>query len=724
MNSGPVPKSDCFPFHPEAKLEWWYFHAIVHDEEGRSYSFVYSFFRVNPKVPGQDSLSGYSSIFSFLDHSNGSVIRKSRVDRNFFNNFLKYGDDLFRSNLNTRVLQMLFSEYSQHGPPIQIEMSDPPQVFELEPFELNWHPFLLKESGDSISLSITDHGLNFHSDFRFFYPYSSSRIFDSLFPVDAYNGMGYLFNPDLLVEGEIENKKVSGTGWFDYQWGHKEWFLTSDDKVLGWDWMGINLDDGSSILAFVHKNVDSGLSVYSSAIVRKDGEPELTIKNVRFLPVKYWQSPVTSVEYPVEIVIEFPDSDSVIKYIPLTENQEIPFFGPMRAIWQGAGTVSGCLSGKMVNGTARLELSGYGFIIDFKELLNSLGRQINSVIEGFFPKRITEEVIRKYAGKPVWKYEPEAYNMVLSVPVWDLIARNGKKWRSLFAKFILGALGTDSAPYEELLFSITELNHTGSLIIDDIEDNSKLRRGEECIHLKYGNDLAINAANTLYFLPNLLLYDHPLLDKEQKYRINEITNRGFVQGHLGQGLDLYWSKNISPENLDLWMLDSTDEKILQMYAFKTASGIRGLAETAAIIARKDTVIRDACSEYALGLGVAFQILDDVHNFSESDNWKKTPGEDISEGKLTFAIWQALKLLPQREKRELTDILGNTNLRMDPQMLKKGITLVRESGALEYCREKAKEIVLPSWERFSELLPLTDQKFLLKALTLWLLELEF
>ena len=76
---------------------------------------------------------------------------------------------------------------------------------------------------------------------------------------------------------------------------------------------------------------------------------------------------------------------------------------------------------------------------------------------------------------------------------------------------MLEALGTPSADYQMLLAMMTELAHTGTLVIDDIEDRAQVRRGAEAIHLRYGIEVAINATNTVYFLPLLVLSNYPHL---------------------------------------------------------------------------------------------------------------------------------------------------------------------------------------------------------------------
>ncbi|HSM19644.1 MAG TPA: polyprenyl synthetase family protein, partial [Hyphomicrobiales bacterium] len=131
---------------------------------------------------------------------------------------------------------------------------------------------------------------------------------------------------------------------------------------------------------------------------------------------------------------------------------------------------------------------------------------------------------------------------MLARPIWDLLSRGGKHWRPIFGILLLQALGVEPAPYETMLAVIPELGHNAAVVIDDIEDASQTRRGEETIHLRYGLPTAINAANTLYFLPLLSISDHPHLTAGQRDAIYRLIIEMFVQAHFGQAQDLYWSK--------------------------------------------------------------------------------------------------------------------------------------------------------------------------------------
>ena len=107
-------------------------------------------------------------------------------------------------------------------------------------------------------------------------------------------------------------------------------------------------------------------------------------------------------------------------------------------------------------------------------------------------------------------------------------------WRPIYGLLLLDALGVDVEPYETLISVVAEFVHNGSVIIDDIKDDSRTRRGEPTIHLRYGLPTAINAGNQLYFLPLLALSGHPALTPEQRNEESyRVVIRMFVQAHIG-----------------------------------------------------------------------------------------------------------------------------------------------------------------------------------------------
>ena len=277
------------------------------------------------------------------------------------------------------------------------------------------------------------------------------------------------------------------------------------------------------------------------------------------------------------------------------------------------------------------------------------------------------------------------------------------------------ALGIDPRPYEQAVFVLAELVNTGSLIIDDIQDDSKIRRGEESVHLRYGQDLAITAGNTLYFLPTLLIMDHPVLDQDQKREIISLMNRFLIQAHFGQSMDLYWAKHYSSNGIDIINDKNILDRLLQMYALKTGSPIQGLAETAAIIARSPTEIREVCGQFAQKLGVAFQTIDDTNDFSDSNKWGKTAGDDLRQGKLTYAIAYCIKNLNKADGEYINKLVRSKKDRENEISLTKGLDIIRGSGLLDDCRKNARDIVDEAWQDLDRYLNPSDAKIMIRAL---------
>lgn len=100
----------------------------------------------------------------------------------------------------------------------------------------------------------------------------------------------------------------------------------------------------------------------------------------------------------------------------------------------------------------------------------------------------------------------QSINKCIMDPIWDLLNRGGKRWRPSMGMLFAESFGRDLKDFEKnkdiyYVCALTELIHNGTLIMDDLQDQSLKRRGSECIHLKYGVDVATNTANFMYYAP-------------------------------------------------------------------------------------------------------------------------------------------------------------------------------------------------------------------------------
>lgn len=168
----------------------------------------------------------------------------------------------------------------------------------------------------------------------------------------------YYSQPQLQVQGEVvlRGKRHSvGPGsmaWLDHEWSQE----MLHPQVVGWDWMGINLLDGSALTAFQLRDKDAGV-VWDGGSIRR-GKSLLAFQRaeVQFKPIRYWNSPLSHARYPVEWAVHTPTGDYTVQ--ALVDNQELDSRATTGAIyWEGLCDVRD-RNGQLV-GRGYLEMTGY-----------------------------------------------------------------------------------------------------------------------------------------------------------------------------------------------------------------------------------------------------------------------------------------------------------------------------------------------------------------------------
>lgn len=708
----------------KSPIEWWFLQGHYKEDNCENKYFMLSLFKHKVNDAFLKEQLTFSFILSVCDPSKAEYQTVSQIDPKVVDLLKNVFKKNFNTNLDKALIEAYMDELIKYGPPKPIECLENPQI-DYNNKVFNWGNLSLKFEDNCLKVEFQEPDTKKHCKFVFKKNKPGIHIND--FNIEQVKTMEYASYTSLLLEGMVDSKSVKGDAWFDHQWGdYGGWFFgdSKQGKLLGWDWLGVNLDDQRDLLIMVHKDMQSNKAVYKYAILVDKHKPPLLINDFDVQVKRYWQSPKTKINYPISSKIIIPQIKAEIDFEAVFDNQEIEVLGFIRAIWEGAGKVTGKIDGKQVSGVARLELYGYGFIFDFQDYLKIVAEDIDKHIEDFLPKILTQSKLEEYVGKPTWRHEPYAYTKTILEPVWDLMQRQGKHWRPIFGLLLMETLGIDSKKFEKLISLISELTHTGALIIDDIEDNSQLRRSQECIHLKYGIDVAINAGNTIYFLPYLLLAQQQYINETQRNDLYNVMVKQFVQAHFGQALDIYWSRNMNFDNLKLWIEDNLGDKILQMYEYKTASAVMGLSDVVSVVGSLDSQTRKNCCDLARAFGVSFQVIDDVLNFSDSSKWTKTRGEDLRQGKLSYVIYKALFLLKNKQRDRLIEILCSKELRESKEGLAEGIELIDKSNSLEICKQEAQVMIRTQWDNFSKKVSPSQSKVMLKLLCFSLLHIAF
>lgn len=701
-------------------VEWWFLQGRFKTEQTGPRAFMASLFRYSLEWAGRSGGNACSLLVSLLDESSGTTKTLSQVDSATIPFLVSATQTAPLSGLDPLAMRAAIDEISEYGLSRWLRMTRETAKFEGPPFRATWDGFQLAQTNNEFVLRFTEPETN--RLFRFQLKPIHPRFHLSI--AAEGTSMDYVSYPRLALEGEMEGAAVSGEAWLDHQWGSQGWFVAGENKeqIIGWQWMGIQLDNDCELMVMITRDQRTGETLgHYGVLVDQSGSAHL-LSEFAIVPTGWWNSPKSSAAYPVACRVQIPQLDLELDFQPACLDQEIALLPPIRGVWEGAGRVSGVWGRRRVSGHARLELHGYAYVIDFAQYFRRVTHRIRQNIETFLPRVLNHSDLERIAGPAHGQYDPEAQTTMLTKPIWDLIDRGGKQWRPIFGMLMVAALGADPTPFESLICVTSEMLHDGALMIDDIEDKGRIRRGQECIHLRYGLDVAISAGNTAYFLPMVLLRDHPDLSDAQRLELFRILSRLFIRAHLGQGQDLYWSKLLTRQYLSEWTNDSIVPKILQVYTQKTASVVEAAAEGACVIANADGEMRRHCADFGRTLGVAFQIVNDMVDFSDVRIDQGSGGSDIAEGKLTYAIVKALSLLPTWQRDHLADILCSPKLRQQPAMLADAIELVRCSGALALCQTEAHSMVQNEWRRLSCHLPPSEAKTSLRVLWNFLLSL--
>jgi len=335
------------------------------------------------------------------------------------------------------------------------------------------------------------------------------------------------------------------------------------------------------------------------------------------------------------------------------------------------------------------------------DYIKSVASEVNAELLKFFPRRFSKEWCESALGSIEFEVDSEASQNALFEPIWDFLDRGGKRWRPALALLACEAVGgkrSDAIPY----CIIPELVHNGTIMVDDVEDNSVLRRGKPSTHILYGVDVAVNAGNAMYYIPLVLLFGPGLSDKK-KLEIYNLYAKYMLRLSFGQAFDIYWHRGKGVVS---------EKKYLQMCVFKTGSLAAFSAGLGGILGNGSKKQVEGLIKFAESVGGAFQIQDDILNIKpESLEWGKEIGDDIKEGKRTLMVVHALSVLSKSDKAKLLKII-NSNEKSESDVVH-AIKLLEKSGSIDYARDYARKIVADSWGSLEVLLPDSKAKFLLK-----------
>lgn len=319
--------------HPTFRNEWWYVTGWLRDADAREFGFQVTFFRNRPGI-AEDNPSRFAPrelLFAHAAIADPGIARLRSDQRAAREGFGLAGASTARTDVHIGDWSLVETPNVVVG---GVHAGDGYRA------EVRGRDFAL-----DLALAATS-PVMLQGDAGF-----SRKGPD---PTDASY---YYSRPQLAASGTIDlgagARQVRGIAWLDHEWSSR--YLAA--RAIGWDWTGINLDDGSALMAFRIRDRDGG-TLWAGGGHRDSAGSVRSFApdQVRFVPQQRWRSPRTGIEYPIAMQVGVGDLD--VTLLPLMPDQELDARASVGIVyWEGA--VRAAIGGRAA-GRGYLELTGYG----------------------------------------------------------------------------------------------------------------------------------------------------------------------------------------------------------------------------------------------------------------------------------------------------------------------------------------------------------------------------
>ncbi|MBV6623112.1 MAG: solanesyl diphosphate synthase [Rivularia sp. (in: Bacteria)] len=257
---------------------------------------------------------------------------------------------------------------------------------------------------------------------------------------------------------------------------------------------------------------------------------------------------------------------------------------------------------------------------------------------------------------------------ILSLAAEHLFGAGGKRIRPAIVLLVSRATMSkdDITPRHRRLAEITEMIHTASLVHDDVVDESEKRRGVDTVHSLFGNRVAVLAGDFLFAQASWYLAN---LDNLDVVKLLSQVIMDLATGEIVQAVNSF--------DVDISM-----DTYLQKTYYKTATLFANSSKAAGILSEVSQQTAENLYEYGRNLGLAFQIVDDIFDFTSStDTLGKPAGSDLEDGHITAPVIYALE-----EKQELKTLIKRKFKQAGD--LEKALMLVEDSKGIQRSRDLA------------------------------------
>lgn len=249
-----------------------------------------------------------------------------------------------------------------------------------------------------------------------------------------------------------------------------------------------------------------------------------------------------------------------------------------------------------------------------------------------------------------------------------IINSGGKRLRPILLLLVAKALNYQGNQHYALA-AVIEFIHTATLLHDDVVDESDLRRSKPTANVVFGNAASVLVGDFLY---------------SRSFQMMVKTNNMAVMKVLSQATNII-SEGEVLQLLNCHNADVDEERYMKVIHYKTAKLFQASAEIAAILGTQDSAIIKAFADYGMYLGTAFQLIDDVLDYSgDEDETGKHLGDDLAEGKPTLPLIYVMQNGTPEQANIVKNAIENGGRKVFAQVLE----VIKNSNALEFTRQQA------------------------------------
>ncbi|MCU7836395.1 MAG: octaprenyl diphosphate synthase [gamma proteobacterium symbiont of Taylorina sp.] len=253
-----------------------------------------------------------------------------------------------------------------------------------------------------------------------------------------------------------------------------------------------------------------------------------------------------------------------------------------------------------------------------------------------------------------------------------IINSGGKRLRPIIVLLSANAFSYQHKNNHNItLAAVIEFIHTATLLHDDVVDESELRRGKDTANELWGNAASVLVGDFLYSRA------FEMMVGVGSMKVMEILSHSTNTIAEGEVLQLLNCNDAS----------TTEERYLEVIHFKTAKLFESASQLGAVIAEQDEAVEAAMAKFGMHLGTAFQLIDDVLDYSaSSEDMGKNVGDDLAEGKPTLPLIYAMQHASVEQSEMIKTAIENGGL----DQIEAITQTIHSVGALDYTREIARK----------------------------------